>query len=212
MKHIGIFCGSAMGANPVYREQATLLGKEMAQVGMDLVFGGGNIGLMRIIADEMLKHDRRVIGIMPHFLAEKEITHFNVTEMLLVDDMHQRKQQMIERSDAFIAMPGGFGTLDEISEVLVGYQLNSINKPLALYNIHHYFDHFLHFLDTMVAEGFLRREHRHNIIVEDNPKKLINKLLHFHPIEVPHHWVKELIQHTERCVGRGNTDDADDTD
>jgi uncharacterized protein (TIGR00730 family) len=200
MKHVGVFCGSSMGINPVYRKQAVLLGKKMAQAGLDLIFGGGNIGLMRIIADEMLKHRRQVIGIMPHFLAEKEITHLGITEMLLVDDMHQRKQQIMERSDAFIAMPGGFGTLDEISEVLTGYQLNSINKPLALYNIHNYFDHFLHFLDTMVAEGFLRQEHRHNIIVENNPEKLIEALLHFHPVEVPHHWVKELIENTERWV------------
>jgi predicted Rossmann-fold nucleotide-binding protein len=97
-------------------------------------------------------------------------------------------------------MPGGFGTLDEISETLTGFQLNTINKPLALYNIHHYFDHFLHFLDTMVTEGFLRQEHRHNIIVEDNPEKLINALLHFRPVEVPHHWVKELIENTEQRV------------
>jgi len=203
MRYIGVFCGSSMGVNPVYRKEAALLGKEMARAGLDLIFGGGNIGLMRIIADEMLKHQRQVIGIMPHFLAAKEITHPDVTEMLMVDDMNQRKQQMIERSDAFIAMSGGFGTLDEISEVLTGFQLNSINKPLALYNTHNYFDHFLRFLDTMVTEGFLRREHRHNIIVEDNPEKLIDRLLHFNPVEVPHQWVKELIEHTERCVERG---------
>jgi uncharacterized protein (TIGR00730 family) len=148
----------------------------------------------------MLKYRRQVIGIMPHFLAAKEITHFGVTEMLMVDDMHQRKQQIMERSDAFIAMSGGFGTLDEISEVLTGFQLNSINKPLALYNTNNYFDHFLRFLDNMVTEGFLRKEHRHNIIVEDNPEKLIEKLLHFQPVEVPHHWVKELIEDTEQCV------------
>ena len=200
MRYIGVFCGSSMGINPVYRKQAALLGKTMAQADLDLIFGGGSIGLMRIIADEMLKHRRQVIGVMPHLLADREISHSNITEMLLVDDMHQRKQQMIERSDAFIAMPGGFGTLDEISEVLTGFQLNSINKPLALYNTQNYFDHFLRFLDTMVAEGFLRREHRHNIIVEENPEKLINKLLHFHPVEVPHRWVKELIEDTEQCV------------
>jgi uncharacterized protein (TIGR00730 family) len=204
MKNICIFCGSSMGINPVYREQTALLGKNMAQSCFDLIFGGGSIGLMRIIADEMLKYHRRVVGIMPHFLVEKEITHFGVTEIITVDDMHQRKQQMIKLSDAFIAMPGGFGTLDEISEVLTGYQLNTINKPLALYNINNYFDHFLHFLDTMVTEGFLRREHRNNIIVEDNPEKLIEKLLHFQPVEIPHGWVKELIEHTEQCVGGRN--------
>ena len=200
MKYIGIFCGSSMGINPVYEKQATLLGQKMAQAGLDLIFGGGNIGLMRIIADEMLKHHRQVIGVIPHFLAAKELIHSDATEMIMVDDMHQRKQQIIERSDAFIAMPGGFGTLDEISETLTGYQLNTINKPLALYNVNNYFDHLLRFLDTMVTEGFLRHEHRHNIIVEDNPEKLIDALLHFYPVEIPHHWVNELIENTERRV------------
>jgi uncharacterized protein (TIGR00730 family) len=193
-----------MGINPVYREQAILLGKEMAHSNLDLIFGGGNIGLMRIIADEMLKHHRQVVGVIPHFLETKEISHSGITKMLTVDDMHQRKQQMIELSDAFIAMPGGFGTLDEISEVQTGFQLNTINKPLALYNVNNYFNHFLNFLDTMVTEGFLRREHRRNIIVEDNPQKLIDKLLHFRPVEIPHHWVKELIEDTEQCVQEQN--------
>jgi len=205
MKNIGIFCGSSMGKLPIYREQSALLGEKMAQAGMDLIFGGGSIGLMRIIADEMLKHRRRVIGIMPHFLAEKEIIHSGVTEMITVDDMHQRKQRIMELSDAFVAMPGGFGTLDEISEVLTGFQLNTINKPLALYNVNNYFDHFLRLLDVMVTEGFLRPEHRLNIIVEKHSETLIDKLLQFHPVEVPHHWVKELIEDTERCIGTDQT-------
>jgi uncharacterized protein (TIGR00730 family) len=201
MKYIGVFCGSSMGISPIHRKQAVLLGKKMAQAGLELVFGGGNIGLMRIIADEMLKHHRQVIGVIPHFLAAKEIDHTGITKMITVDDMHQRKQQMMELSDAFVAMPGGFGTLDEISEVLTGCQLNIFNKPLALYNVNNYFNHFIHFLDTMVIEGFLRQEHRNNIIIEDDPEKLIDKLLHFHPVEVPHKWVMELIEDTGRCVG-----------
>jgi len=200
MKNICIFCGSSMGKSPVFKEQSILLGKKMAQFDFDLIYGGGNIGLMRIIADEMLKQNRQVIGVIPHFLEAKEISHTGITKMIVVDDMHQRKQQMIELSDAFVAMPGGFGTLDEISEVLTGYQLNIISKPLALFNVNNYFDHFLHFLDTMVKEAFLRHEHRNNIIVENNPEKLIRKLLHFHPVEIPHKWVEELIEHTERCV------------
>jgi len=200
MKNICIFCGASMGKSPLYRKQAALLGKEMAQSGLDLIFGGGSIGLMRIIADEMLKHHRQVIGVIPHFLEAKEISHSGVTKMIMTDDMHQRKQQMMAISDAFVAMPGGFGTLDEISEVLTGFQLNTISKPLALYNVNNYFDHFLRFLDIMVTEGFLRQEHRNNIIVEDSPEKLIKKLLHFHPVEISHKWVNELIEHTERCV------------
>jgi uncharacterized protein (TIGR00730 family) len=201
MKNIGIFCGSSMGKDSAYREQTILLGKEMAQRNLDLIYGGGNIGLMRIIADELLKHHRKVIGVIPHFLEQKEIAHSGITRMITVKDMHRRKQQMIELSDAFIAMPGGFGTLDEISDVLTGFQLNTIAKPLALFNVNGYFDHFLQFLDTMVAEEFLRHEHRNNIIVSENPKTLFYKLLHFKPIEVPHKWVDELIVHTERCVG-----------
>ncbi|MCL2040841.1 MAG: TIGR00730 family Rossman fold protein [Bacteroidales bacterium] len=201
IKNIGIFCGSSMGKLSVYREQAALLGAQMAEAKLDLIFGGGSIGLMRIIADEMLKHRRCVVGVIPHFLAAKDIAHSGITEMITVDDMHQRKQRIMELSDAFIAMPGGFGTLDEISEVLTGFQLNTINKPLALYNVNNYFGHLLHLLDVMVTEGFLRQEHRLNIIVEDNPEMLIDKLLHFHPVEIPHHWVKELIEDTGRCVG-----------
>ncbi len=189
-----------MGSNPVYKDNVTLLAKEMGNRNMEIIFGGGNIGLMRIIADEMLKQNCPVIGVMPHFLVKKEIAHQKVTEMILVDTMNDRKQTMMDLSEAFVAMPGGLGTLDELSEVITGFQLNIINKPLALFNINNYFKSFLDFLNTMSSEGFLRPEHRNNIIVEEDPVKLLDMLLQFKPIDVPHHWVKELIEKTNEWV------------
>lgn len=200
IRNIGVFCGSSIGKDDIYKNEVIALGKAMAENNMNLIFGGGNIGLMRVIADIMVGRNKKVVGIMPYFLAKKEIAHHNITEMIFVDTMEERKQKIIAFSDAFIAMPGGFGTLDEISDVLTGFQLNLFNKPLALYNVKGYFDHFLRFLDVMVQEGFLCSEHRNNIIVEDNPQVLLKNIIHFQPEMVPHKWVDKLKEDTNASL------------
>lgn len=201
IKNIGIFCGSSIGSRAVYREKAAELAYAMARRELDLVFGGGNIGLMRVAADAMMSRGRKAVGVMPRFLAKKEIAHQGISEMIFTETMEERKQKIIALSDAFIAMPGGFGTLDEISDVLTGFQLNIIDKPLALFNVEGYFDELLRFLDTMAAEGFLRPEHRNNIISEADPEKLLQELLHFQPETVPHKWVDKLREDTDAAVG-----------
>jgi len=192
MKSICVFCGSSIGNKEIYTSATHDIAKYFISNNIDLVYGGSNIGLMRILADDIQEGKCKVIGVMPHFLASKEIAHTTIDELIMVETMAIRKQKMADLSDAFIAMPGGFGTLDEISEVLTWYQLELTKKPLAIYNVNHYYDHLGLFLDRMVEDGFLRSEHRKNIIIEENPEKLFEKLLDFEPISVPHKWVDDL--------------------
>lgn len=192
MKNICVFCGSNMGKDEIYRAKAIKLGKLLAKNNLNLVYGGANIGIMRILADTMLEARAKVIGVMPEILVNKEIVHKSLTEIHIVNSMQERKSLMANLADAFITMPGGFGTLDELSEILTWYQLEITNKPLAIFNIKGYFDFFLKFLDTAVDEGFLRTEHRDNIIVDDDEINLLNKIKTFEPIKVDSKWVEEL--------------------
>jgi hypothetical protein len=181
-----------MGASPQYREQAAELGKVIALGGYHLVYGGANIGLMKILANGVMEHGGAVTGVMPSRLARLEILHDKIDEVILVDSMHERKARIAELSDAFIAMPGGFGTLDEMAEILSWNQLDLIQKPLALFNINGFFSHLIQYLDHCVEEKFLRPEHRHNILIEENPGRLIERLVTFNPVRPHHKWVDEL--------------------
>jgi len=192
IKSIGVFCGSSMGSEPVYREQAAILGQQLAKNKIELVYGGANIGLMKIIADKVLENGGAVSGVMPGFLIEKEIVHRNLTNMYTVHSMHERKELMAKLSEAFIAMPGGFGTLDELAEVLTWYQLEITRKPVAIFNVNGYFDHLISFLDNSVDQKFLRIEHRNNIIIEKDPFTLLKRIMAFNPLEVDSKWVDEL--------------------
>lgn len=197
---ICVFCGSSTGKGEAYAANARLLGKAIVKNNYNLVYGGSNIGLMRILADEVLAGGGKVTGVMPNGLAEKEIAHTGLHNFHLVDTMHERKAMMASMSDAFIAMPGGLGTLDEIFEILSWNQLDIITKPAALYNVDGYYDHLLKFLDHTVEERFVRPEHRANLLVDDDAERLLARIKEFAPQKPPGKWVDELKVATGRLL------------
>mgnify|MGYP002619508171 CR=1 FL=1 len=197
---ICVFCGSSTGRGEAYAANARLLGKAIVKNNCNLVYGGSNIGLMRILADEVLSGGGKVTGVMPNGLADKEIAHKGIHDLHLVDTMHERKAMMASMSDAFIAMPGGLGTLDEIFEILSWNQLDIISKPTALYNVDGYYDHLLRFLDHTVDEHFVRPEHRANLLVDDEAERLMKKILDFIPQKPPSKWVDELKVATKKLL------------
>lgn len=162
--------------NPVYSEASAQLGKLMAGQGIKLVYGGGNVGLMGVIADAVLAGGGIGIGVIPQSLVDREVAHSGLKELIVVETMHERKAIMAARSDAFIAMPGGFGTFDEICEIITWNQLGIIKKPVAFYNINGYWDRFFEMIDHTVSEGFVKLDHRENLIVESNPEVLLQKI------------------------------------
>jgi uncharacterized protein (TIGR00730 family) len=192
IKNIGLFCGSSMGINPLYKQQAQEFGILLAQKKITLVYGGAYIGLMKIVADSVIERGGYVIGVMPHLLAEMDITHPQIHEMHIVGSLHERKTLIAELSDAFVTLPGGFGTLDELSEMLSWSQLNITEKPLAIFNIGGFFDDLIRYLDHCVAEKFLRREHRDNIIIEDDPTRLLENIERHKHVSADSKWVEEL--------------------
>jgi uncharacterized protein (TIGR00730 family) len=191
-----VFCGSGMGFDDAYRQSAASMGRILALRGLKLVYGGSNIGTMRVLADAALSAGGSVTGIMPHLLASKEILHTGVTEVITVDTMQERKDLMGKLSDAFITLPGGFGTMDELFEVLSWFQLKITDKPVAILNVNGYYDKLLEFLDHAAGEGFLRPEHRQNIVIDTDPELLVDKLLAFSPVMVDSKWVDNLIKDT----------------
>lgn len=186
-----VFCGSSMGNDPRYQEAAVRLGEVLAQNDCTLYYGGANVGLMKIIADKMLEKGKRVVGIIPKLITDMEIAHEGVTEMMEVDSMSERKLMLINESDAFIAMPGGFGTLDELFEITVLNQLRITDKPVALYNTLNYYDSMMQFVNHAVSQGFIRKEHRDNIIVSDNPETLFKELSRHKSIDIEQ-WIKDI--------------------
>lgn len=176
MRSIGVFCGANAGENPVYSEGATQLGELMAAQGVKLVYGGGNVGLMGVIADAVLACQGVGIGVIPQSLVDREVAHTGLQELIVVETMHERKAIMAARSDAFIAMPGGFGTFDEICEIITWNQLGIIKKPVAFYNINGYWDKFFEMIDHTVAEGFVKFDQRENLIIESDPEVLLSKI------------------------------------
>lgn len=188
MKRICIFCGSSSGINAVYAEQAKALGRALARRQLGLVYGGGNVGLMGLIADAALEADGEVIGVIPQALVDKELAHHGVTRLHVVGSMHERKAMMADMSDAFIALPGGFGTLDEFCEILTWAQLGLHAKPCGLLNVHGYYDSFLAQLDAAVAAGFLRASHRTLITASESPEDLLAALLAAH-LAPEHKWI-----------------------
>ncbi len=176
VKRICVFCGSNPGARSVYADIAQQLGKAIVSQGMGLVYGGGSIGLMGIIADAVLKEKGKVIGVIPHALASKEFAHPGLTELRMVSSMHERKAIMAELSDAFIAMPGGFGTFDELFEILTWAQLGLHSKPIGLLNVEGYFDLLLSFINHVLQERFIQTKHHRMIITSHNPEELLSVL------------------------------------
>lgn len=193
IKSICVFCGSSSGSNPVYTEKAIALGNLFTEKNITLVYGGSNVGLMRVIADTMLEVGGRVIGVMPHNLIKLEVAHKGLTEFHVVESMAERKALMDRLSDAFISMPGGVGTLDELFEVMSWNQLELITKPVALYNVLGYYDQLLAFLDHSVDQRFVKPEHRLNLIAESDENVLLDKIFNYEPVKVDGgKWIKEL--------------------
>ena len=176
MQRICVFCGSSLGTKPVYAEAARRLGARLAERGITLVYGGGGVGLMGILADSVLAGGGNVIGVIPEPLVARELGHLQLTELRIVGSMHERKAQMAELSDAFLALPGGAGTLEEFCEIWTWAQLGIHAKPCGLLNVDGYYSTFLTFLDEMVDNGFLRPEHRALILVDKEPSALLKRL------------------------------------
>lgn len=176
IKHLAVFCGSNTGQNPDYIRAAQGLAFLMHREKMGVVYGGGRIGLMGIIADAMLDYGGEVIGVIPKMLMDKEVGHMGITKLHVVDTMHDRKALMAQLSDGFVALPGGIGTLEEIIEVFTWLQIGYHNKPCAFLNTAGYFNKLFDLLDHMVAEGFLGQVQRDTLIEADEPEELIEKL------------------------------------
>ena len=171
-----MFCGSQPGRQDEYVAAARDTARLLVQSEIDLVYGGGHVGLMGALADEALAHGGRVIGVIPEHLMRPEVAHQGLTELIVVDSMHTRKQTMALRSDAFIVLPGGFGTLEEMFEMLTWLQLRLQAKPVGLLNVEGYFDALLQFLEHAALEGFIRHEHRDLLRVECSPALLLARL------------------------------------
>jgi len=191
IKTICVFCGSSAGKNNLYGLKAESLGMFFLKKGYRLVYGGANVGLMRILADTILSGGGDVIGVMPKSLVEREVAHNNLTQMHIVGDMQERKALMAELSDAFIALPGAYGTFDELFEMLTWNQLGIITKPVGLLNINGFFDPLIMMLDHAVEEQFLRPEHRNILQVEEDEEKLVEKLNAYQPV-VAQKWIERL--------------------
>ena len=190
---ICVFCGSSSGSNPVYTDKAIALGNLFTEKNITLVYGGSNVGLMQVIADTMLEAGGKVVGVMPHTLIQREVAHKGLTEFHVVETMAERKAVMGDLSDAFISMPGGIGTLDELFEVMSWNQLDLIAKPVALYNVLGYYDQLLAFLDHSVDQRFVKSEHRFNLIAESDENILLEKIFKYKPVKVDGgKWIKEI--------------------
>ncbi|MDD0974316.1 TIGR00730 family Rossman fold protein [Pseudomonas fontis] len=190
LRSVCVFCGASTGSNPAYREAAIALGQSIAQRGLTLVYGGGAVGLMGIVADAALAAGGEVVGIIPESLKNAEIGHPGLTRLEVVDGMHARKARMAELSDAFIALPGGLGTLEELFEVWTWGQLGYHGKPLGLLEVNGFYEKLTGFLDHVVEEGFVRSQHRAMLQVSPEPSALLDALDAWQPLAPPK-WADE---------------------
>ena len=176
LKTLCVFCGSSPGCRDIYREQAVELGTLLAKCGIDLVYGAGNIGLMGVLADACLAGGGRVVGVIPGHLVSLEVCHQGLSDLRIVDSMQERKQLMLDLSDAFLALPGGVGTIDEIFEMLVLNQLGIHGKPCGLLNTNGYYDYLIQFLQTMTSERFLLKEHFELLALDNDVTAIVERL------------------------------------
>ena len=190
MKRICVYCGSSTGNHPEYADAARQLARLLAERGIEIVYGAGNVGIMGVLADAMLEAGGRIIGVIPGALMDLELGHSGLTEMHVVESMHDRKAMMEELSDGFIALPGGFGTFEEILEVTTWAQLGMHEKPCALLNVEGYYDNLIAMLDRAVADEFLKPIFRSMIMVDNDPVKILER---FDSYEPPHvrKWITE---------------------
>lgn len=181
MKRLCVYCGSSHGNSPAFTAAARELGETIAARGLELVYGGARVGLMKEVADAALARGGKVIGVLPRFMSDKELAHGALTELHLVDTMHQRKQLMAELAHGFVALPGGFGTFEEIFEALTWAQLHLHRHPCALLNVAGYYDALIGFLDHAVTAGFVRQELRDSLIVANSVSDLFAGFAHHRP-------------------------------
>lgn len=181
MKRITVFCGSSFGTEEIYKEQATLLGQKLAKQNIELVYGGANVGLMGAVADGVLNAGGKAIGVLPNFLRSKEIAHLGLTELILVESMHERKTKMNDLCDGVIALPGGFGTLEELFEMLTWAQLGLHKKPIAILNINGFYDSLIELTKVMVEKGLLKDVNQQMLLVSDNIDDLLHQMQNYDP-------------------------------
>ncbi|GAA0615392.1 TIGR00730 family Rossman fold protein [Virgibacillus siamensis] len=181
MKHLAVFCGSSNGLSEAYRDGAVQLGQELAKQHITLVYGGSSIGIMGAVANTVLENGGNVIGIIPKMLEAKEISHPNLTELIVVDSMHERKAKMAELADGFMALPGGTGTLEEFIEVFTWAQLGMHQKPCGLLNINHYYDPLISLIHHMADQAFLQEQFREMALVDNRPDVLLDKFNSYEP-------------------------------
>lgn len=182
MDRVCVYCGSRSGADPAFADAAGAFGRLLAERGLGLVYGGGDVGLMGAVADGALAAGGEVLGVIPESLADREVAHDRLTELYVVDSMHARKRRMAELADGFVALPGGFGTLEELVEMLTWAQLGFHTDPCGLLNVSGYYDGLVSFFDTQVEAGFVEPQHRQLLTVTDNPVGLLD---HFVAYESP---------------------------
>jgi uncharacterized protein (TIGR00730 family) len=193
LNSIAIFCGSSSGNNKIYAKQAYDTGKKIARLGIHLIYGGSNAGLMGAVANGALSAGGKVTGVIPEFLVNKELAHAGLTELILVKSMHERKSKMNELSDGAIALPGGYGTLDELFEMLTWGQLGLHQKPVALYNMNGYFDALINLIHHMVSCGFLKESNQEMLLVNEDIDALLKDMENYVAPEV------------EKWLNRGRT-------
>lgn len=185
MKNICIFCASGVGKNPIYGNSAFELGAKLAEMNIGVVYGGAKIGIMGKLADGVLSKNGKIIGIIPDFLKKKEIAHENLTKLITVSSMHERKALMQDESDGFIALPGGFGTMEELFEILTWGQLGLHRKPIGILNINGYYDTLIQLTERMVEEGLLKGDFKKMMLVSDSADELIQRMKSYSLAFVP---------------------------
>lgn len=184
MKRVTVFCASSPGHDPSYYHAAALVGQALARQGIGLVYGGAKVGLMGAVANGVLQAGGEVIGVLPHFLNSKEVAHDQLAELIMVDTMHERKTKMNALCDGVIALPGGFGTLEELFEMLTWGQLGLHRKPIALFNTNGFYDSLVAFINHMVDSGFLKHIHREMLLISDDIEDLLLKMKTYSPPQV----------------------------
>lgn len=190
MKRITVFCGSSSGTENIYVEQACALGKTLAQRNIGLVYGGAKVGLMGAVANGAIEYGGEAIGVLPHFLGSKEIAHEGLTELILVDTMHERKTKMHELCDGVITLPGGFGTMEELFEMLTWAQLGLHKKPIGILNVNGFYDELISLIQSMVNKGLLKPVNQQMLLIDDHIDGLLAKMQSYVAPEVAK-WIKK---------------------
>ncbi|WP_298326492.1 TIGR00730 family Rossman fold protein [uncultured Dokdonia sp.] len=188
-----VYCGSSAGTDPEIVEQAQILGKTLAERDITLVYGAAKIGIMGAVAQGALDHNGKVVGVIPEFLKIKEVVHTGLTELIVNETMHERKMELQERSDGFITLPGGFGTMEELFEVLTWSQLALHQKPVGMLNVNGFYDDLLSALRNMVDKGFLKQENYDILLVDTTVEGLLDQMENFKPMAMPK-WLKASLE------------------